>query len=53
MFKISTIGIRTPDPHHSQIKLLESLLSWATNCGFSHSHTRRLLELGLQKRGNS
>ncbi|CAH8483157.1 unnamed protein product [Schistosoma curassoni] len=50
MFKISTIGIRTPDPHHSQIKLLESLLSWATNCGFSHSHTRRLLELGLQKR---
>ncbi|CAI2725219.1 unnamed protein product [Schistosoma spindalis] len=50
VFQISTIGMRTPDPHHSQIKLLESLLSWATNCGFSHSHARRLLELGVQKR---
>ncbi|CAH8486959.1 unnamed protein product [Schistosoma rodhaini] len=50
MYKIDNIGIETPVPHHSQIKLLESLLSWATNCGFSHSHARRLLELGLQKR---
>ncbi|CAH8823279.1 unnamed protein product [Trichobilharzia szidati] len=32
------------------VKLEENLLSWATSSGFSHSHARRLLELGMKKR---
>nr|CAH8821883.1 unnamed protein product [Trichobilharzia regenti] len=32
------------------LKLEENLLSWATSSGFSHSHARRLLELGMKKR---
>nr|AAW27804.1 SJCHGC06182 protein [Schistosoma japonicum] len=38
------------DPNYSHMKFEESLLSWATSCGFSHSHARRLLELGVQKK---
>ncbi|CAH8463347.1 unnamed protein product [Schistosoma turkestanicum] len=49
ILKTTSTGAGNFDSHHSQLKLLESLLPWATSCGFSHSHARRLLELGVQK----
>ncbi|KAH8849652.1 hypothetical protein KSF78_0000259 [Schistosoma japonicum] len=49
-FKITTTNMGNVDPNYSHMKFEESLLSWATSCGFSHSHARRLLELGVQKK---
>ncbi|KAK4473240.1 hypothetical protein MN116_002749 [Schistosoma mekongi] len=49
-FKITTTNMGNLGPNYSHLKFAESLLSWATSCGFSHSHARRLLELGVQKR---
>ncbi|CAH8449274.1 unnamed protein product [Heterobilharzia americana] len=45
----STVSVNSAETNHN-VKLEEDLLSWATSCGFSHSHARRLLELGMKKR---